>query len=97
MTDADFVYDLVILTNKSALRLEQEAIGISLFLKENKRGLMFLKKGAISTISVKSLTLVEHFWSRGKNSGCTESDVQIGRSWTTTDRLLIILKSDPLK
>ena len=87
MTEADYVDDLVLLSNKptqveSLLKiLEQSAGDISLYINTNKAGFVYFKQEeAISPLSGKSLKFADHLKYLGSNIISTENDVNIHRA-----------------
>ena len=100
MTDANYADDLALLANTLVLTkslqhsLEQAVGGI---VNANKTKFMsFKQEGAISTLSGKSLKLVDQFKYLSNNISSTESNVnvQLANMLTAIKGLLIIWKSD---
>ena len=76
---------------------EQATRGISISVNSNEIELMYFKQeGAICTLSVKPLKIVDQFTYQGSNISSTESDINIClmKARNTVDRLVIIWKSD---
>ena len=77
--------------------LEQVAESIDLHVNADKMEYMcFNQEGAISTLNVGSLKLVDKFMYFSSSISSTESDVSIHltKTWTSINRLTIIWKSD---
>ena len=96
MTDVDNADDLALLTNTPAQAkslfhsLEQAARCISLHVNADKTEFMCSKQdGAISTLNVKPLKLVDLFPYLGSNISSTKSDfdVLIEKTWTAVETL----------
>ena len=83
MMDADYADDLALLTKTPTQAelllhsLEQVAGGIGLYVKVNKTESIYLKQGAISTLSDKPLKLVDHFTYLSSNISSTDGNVNI--------------------
>ena len=74
-------------------------VGISLFVNTNKIEFMcFKQEGAISTLSSKTLKLVDKFTYHNSNISSIKCDanVHLAKVWTAINWLLIIWKSDIL-
>ena len=98
---ADYVNELALLLNAPAqtesllYNLQQVARGISLYVKTKKTKFMcFKQKGAISTLSGKTLILEKQFTYLGRSISSTESNVNIrlAKVWTAILRLTILWK-----
>ena len=103
ITDVEYADDIALLANtpaqaKSLLHsLEWAAAGIGLCVNADKTEYMcFNKRGDISTLNCSSLRRVDKFTYLESSVSSTEKDTNmwLAKSWTATDRLLVILKSD---
>ena len=104
MTDTDYTDDPALPANTPAQAgslmhsLEQAAEGIGLYVNANKiHELCFKQKGAIFTLSGKSLKWVHKFTYLRSTIWPTESDVNVSlaaSAWTTIDMISIIWKSN---
>ena len=103
ITDADYADDIAILANTPAQAetllhsLERAAAGIGLLVNTHKTEYMcFNQTGDVSTLGGSSLKLVDKFIYLGSSVSSTEKDIdtQLPTSWTATDRLSVIWKSE---
>ena len=104
ITDIEhYTHDQMLLVNTPAqtefqlYNLGQAAGGIGLNMNANKTEFMhFKQKRATSTLSDRSLKLVDQFPYLGNNISFTESKVNVllAKAWTEIDRLSIIWKFD---
>ena len=103
ITDADNTNDIALLTNTPTQaetllhNLEWAAACIGLHVNADKmKYRCFNQRDDISTLNGSSLKLVDKFTYIGCSVSSTEKDIkmQLTKSWTAMDRLLVIWKSD---
>ena len=103
ITDADYADDIAILPNTPAQAetlfhsLERASAGIGLHVNTHKTEYMcFNQTGDISTLNGSSLKLVDKFTYLRSSVSSTETDIdtRLTKTWTATDRISVIWKSD---
>ena len=103
ITDADSTDDIALLANTPAQAktllhsLERATVGIGLHVNADKTGCMcFNQRGDISTLNGSSLKLVDKFSYLRSSDLSTETDINMrqAKTWTATDWLSVIWKSD---
>ena len=105
ITDADYVDDIALLANSSALAesllhsLQKAAGGMVLHIKANKTEYMCFNQYPtkdISTLSINSLKLVIKSTYLGSSVSSPGNDIntQLAKAWLTIDQLSVIWKSD---
>ena len=89
MTDTDYADDLALLVNTPAqdefLLYSLEQARMQIKKQKQSTSIWFKQKGAISTLNVNPLKLVDQINYFGSNISSTESDIKIyiGKEWTT--------------
>ena len=103
ITDADYADDIALLANAPTQAetllhsLERAAAGIGLDVNAHKTDYMcFNQTGDISTLNGSSQKLVNRFTYLGSSVLSTEKDIdtRLAKTWTATNRLSVIWKSD---
>ena len=103
ITDVDYADDIALLANtpsqaKSLLHsLELAAGGISFHVNADETEFMcFNQRSDISTVTGRSLKLVDKFTYLGSSVSSTENNInmRLVKPWTTINRLSVIWKSD---